>query len=346
MNEDGHVSIPRRGLFAAGLAAAVAGSLGVLTAVSADADEAPAAAQPAPVVADDEPKPPPLLPWGDKPEAVKRGAPGASSATLAATGADIAPASTKPSTVPVPEYGPKGYTNKKRWLKKGRTTVAPKPPQVLAAPEPGVRDVNYHYATGFQYAATDGTSANLVIGRPYLDRADYHTLAEIAVETADGQQIVEVGWNISRNVNGDEDPHLFVFHWVDGKGACYNGCGWKQISKDVVPGDTLPTGVYKKFGVQQFDNVWWIAYDSEWIGYFGEVASTSALPCSAMGNGTEAKDPAATRFSSIALINGPELKFSLDSKSPGKEPGKGVYPTFSATDRAFRFGGAGPCGKD
>ncbi|MFG1605439.1 neprosin family prolyl endopeptidase [Actinoplanes sp. NPDC049265] len=333
--------------------------------MNAAAEEAPAAAQPAPAVADDAPKPPPLLPWGDKPEAVKRGTPGATSAQLAATGADIAPASTKPSAVPTPEYGPKGFTGKKRWLRKGRTAVPPKPPQVgggpLRAPEPGTRDVNYHYATGYQYAVADGTSANLVIGKPYLAAEDYHTLAEVAVEDADGQQIIEVGWTVSRNVNGDEDPHLFVYHWVDGVGTCYNGCGWKQVSTDVVPGDTLPTGVYKKFGIQQFDSVWWVAYDSEWIGYFpnglwrgkfqksgliqwyGEVASSKVAPCTDMGNGTDASKDSAARFSSISLVNNPDLKVTLESKSPEMPPGKGIYPTVFAKERAFYFGGAGAC---
>src|SRR4051812_23446774 len=44
MNEEGHVSTPRRGLLAAGLAAAVVGSLGVFSTMNAAADETPAAA--------------------------------------------------------------------------------------------------------------------------------------------------------------------------------------------------------------------------------------------------------------------------------------------------------------
>ena len=106
---------------------------------------------------------------------------------------------------------------------------------MLAEPVPRpAPPVKYHYSSGLQYAETDGTYANLVIGKPDLAEEDYHTLAEIAVQSADGKQIVEVGWTVDRGVNGDDDPHLFVYHWVDGKETCYNGCGFKQYSKTVV----------------------------------------------------------------------------------------------------------------
>ena len=372
------MSIPQRGLLAAGLAAVVAGYVGVFSIVSANADEVSAAAIPvAPpaAVADDTPQPPALLPWGEKPSPVKKGKPGVSSATLAASGADIAPASTKPSSVPVPEFGPKGWTKGKQSRRTSRTTAAPKPPTVGVKAEPvttkGV-PVYYHYASGYQYAEVDGTSANLSINKPYLATGDFHTLGEITAQSADGRQKVEVGWVVSRNINGDLDPHLFVYHWVDNVESCWNSCGWTQISKDVVPGDTLPTGVIKKFGIQQFDDVWWVAYDSVWIGYFdnknwdgkytkaglvqwfGEVASKEwQKPCTDMGNGIAPDDPesgtTAARFNSISLINGPKLVYTQESKSPPDPEDKEakvqppVYSTTWVTERGFRFGGPGRC---
>src|SRR5690348_2926134 len=47
MNEDGHVSNSRRGLLAAGLAAAVVGSMGVVWTLNASAEETPEAPVPA-----------------------------------------------------------------------------------------------------------------------------------------------------------------------------------------------------------------------------------------------------------------------------------------------------------
>ena len=67
-----------------------------------------------------------------------------------------------------------------------------------------------------------------------------------------------------------------------------------------------PTASSKQFGIQYFNDAWWIAYDSEWIGYFpgnlwddkytesgliqwfGEVAASSLKPCTEMGTGTDA----------------------------------------------------------
>jgi len=356
------VSKPRRGTIAAGLAVAVVGSLGAWT-LNAGADEvdapppAPAAA-PADATASTPPK---VLPWGEKPKPVETGAAGATSASLAATGADVAKADKTGPHVAEPEYSPKGYTSKRRTRTQSRTVVAPQPPSTaLAEPVAGARQVSYHYSSAFQYAETDGTYANLVIGRPYLDKADYHTLAEIAVQSADGRQIVEVGWTVDRGVNGDEDPHLFVYHWVDGKESCYNGCGFKQYSKAVVPGDTLPYGVSKQFGIQFFNGAWWIAYDSEWVGYFpgelwndsfdrsgliqwfGEVAASSTTPCTDMGTGSSAFDSSAARAGSISLLNGPLPSISVRASGPlVEETGKPVYEANRLSDRTFRYGGGG-----
>ncbi|HET6530322.1 MAG TPA: neprosin family prolyl endopeptidase [Actinoplanes sp.] len=289
------------------------------------------------------------------------GVAGATSASLAATGADIAKAEKTGPHRARPEYSPKGFTSRKRTLGVSRTTVPPRPPAVgaLAEPVATTNKVNYHYSSAYQYVESDGTYANLVIGRPYLAAEDYHSLAEIAVQSADGKQIVEVGWTVDRGVNGDEDPHLFVYHWVDGKESCYNGCGFKQYSKTVVPGDTLPTGVPKRFGIQFYNGAWWIAYDSEWVGYFpgelwegrytksgliqwfGEVAASSIKPCTDMGTGADAFDLSAARAGSISLINGPEVSISVRANSPEAEAP--VYGANRLSERTFRYGGPGAC---
>lgn len=365
------MSIPRRGYFAAGLAVAVAGSMGIF-ALTAGADEvadapAPAAAEASvdpdapptyPQTGEDASSPPALLPWGEEPEAVTKGPVNATSEELAAIGADIAPQPGR--RVLRAKYSPKGYVSKKRTLRSSRTTVAPQPP--VAAPTPGAavaRNVKYHYSSAYQYTESDGTYANLVIGKPFLAKNDFHTLAEIAVRTADGEQTVEVGWTIDRGVNGDEEPHLFVYHWVDGKESCYNACGFQQYSKTVFPGDKLAEGTAKRMGIQFFNNAWWIAFDSEWIGYypadlwagkftragliqwFGEVASSGMEPCSAMGTGVVATDDAqAARFGTISLLNSKDAPMiTMNPSSPGRD--KPIYPAVRSTDRTFRYGGPG-----
>ena len=40
---------------------------------------------------------------------------------------------------------------------------------------------------------------------------------------------------MKRRVTGDEDPHLFVYHWVNRQTSCYNACGFVQYSKTIKP---------------------------------------------------------------------------------------------------------------
>jgi len=431
MNEDGHVSKPRRGFLAAGLAATVVGSMGVVWTLNASAEEAPAADAPAAATAPadpaaaadddpaeagdgagvdgakagiaegkagvdgadagiaegdeevdgaragvaeggadegraapagpaaasadgDSPVPPKLLPWGERPSKLKRARAGASSKAVAAAGADAAPADTSGSLEPVAEYAPKGRNSRSGLLRRARTTVVPPAPPTTAKSSAAAGDVYFHYAVGTQIGETDGTWANLSIAKPYLAHGDYHTLTEIAVQSADGRQIVEVGWTVDRAVNGDDDPHLFVYYWKDREPSCYNACGFEVYSRTIKPGDTLPTGGQKRFGIQHFDGVWWIAYDSEWIGYFpdrlwnhqytrggltqwfGEVAAASPHPCTDMGNSLPATDSYAARVGSISMTNGPLPLAVVRTTSPH-------YSVQGLSDRTFRFGGSGAC---
>jgi neprosin-like protein len=372
-NEDGNVSNTRRGSIAAGLAVAVVGSLGVVWTLSADADEVAAAPASVAEQADsDNPQEPPELPWGGKPGRLKVGRAGASSAQLAATGADSA-APTRARRSLRAGYSPKGYSSRRGTLPQSRTTVPPAPSQPLAADPvvPGKpRVVNYHYAGVFQYIVADGAAANLVISNPKLAEKDHHSLAEIAVESADGQQIVEVGWTVDRSLNGgSEDPHFFVYHWVNGDPACYNKCGY-QINYDeetgappsMLPGDRLPINVSKRFGIRFYDGAWWIAYEKEYIGWFpaenwkrkgvdftqsgliqwfGEVAAASTTPCSQMGTGQPPTDEyGAARFGSMSLTNPKDsLSTGVWINSPGAE--KPQYDAIKYGPTTARFGGAG-----
>jgi hypothetical protein len=360
MNEDGHVSISRRGLVAAGIAAAVVGSIGAVSIINANADQVttpPAAAPPAPpadglgdpTVAD---KPPAVLPWGSRPVKLTRARIGADSEQVAAAGADVAPKDADSVAVPEAEWAPKGRSLRNGGVKTGTTDVEPPRPPVTGKLDDD-NPVNFFYGVGTQVAQSDGAYANLVIGKPRLSRDDYHTLAEIAVQSADSRQIVEVGWNVDRTVNGDANTHLFVYHWVDKVESCYNGCGWVQYSKTSTPGDTLPAGASVRFGIQHANGGWWVAYGTEWIGYFpdelwdgkytrsglqqffGEVAASSATPvCTQMGNGIGANKDTAARVGSINQLNGPDPKVTVKATSD-------LYPVAQLSDRTFRYGGPG-----
>lgn len=347
----------RRGLLAAGIAAAVVGSIGVASTLNAGAEQIPAPAE-APVLT-----PPAKLPWGDTPEDIDTGRDGASSRSLKSAGLDAA-APDSSGAEAGEAYAPKGITNGRTFRRSEKTTVIPPvPPSATpsaatpsaSAPADDKPSVYFHYNVGAQAAVSQGAYANMTISRPALAKEDYHTLAEIAVQSPDGIQVVEVGWNVDRVVNGDDDPHLFVFHWVDGKPTCYNGCGFVQFSANIRPGDTLPQDTVKKFGIQYIDGAWWIAYDTEWVGYypdklwatsgfvksghvqiFGEVAASSLKPCTQMGNGRTPEDTTAARVSSVTYLNGPTVEMAVRSTSD-------VYPVSKLSSRTFRYGGPGAC---
>ena len=358
------MSISRRGLLAAGLTAAVVGSIGVASIISANAEDAPT---PTPVVtstgdvsgvATDQAgeTPPDELPWGGEPEELTQAPAGATSSEVKAMGADIAADDTSGDPTPDPEWAPKGQYKKYGAVREETTSIQPPtPPMPGALTEPVLGNtVNFFYGVGSQIGDSDGAYANVVIGKPYLAQGDYHTLAEISVQSADSQQIVEVGWTVDRTVNGDSDPHLFVYHWVDGQGSCYNGCGWRQYSQTTQPGYTLPSGVARLFGIMHANGAWWVAYDTEWIGYFpdylwsgrytrsglqqffGEVATSTYTPCSQMGNGLSAYTDSAARFGSITQINGPAAQ--VTTRQIG-----GYYEVNQLSDRTFRYGGPGGC---
>ena len=345
----------RRGLLAAGITVAVVGSIGVASTLTAGAEQIPApvvvTADHAPVVAaEPDAAPPTRLPWGQRPQRLQTGRGGASSGALKAAGLDAA-APDASGREAEQEFAPKGRTNRKS----ERTSVVPPEPPTPAPAVTGAKPtVYFHYNVGSQAAVTEGAYANLTISKPVLARADYHTLAEIAVQSADGTQIVEVGWNVDRVVNGDDDPHLFVFHWVDGKSTCYNGCGFVPYSGNIRPGDTLPYDVTKRFGIQYFNGAWWVAYDTEWVGHFpesnwtvpfnksglvqvfGEVAAAGPQPCTQMGNGRTGTDTTAAKVGSITYLNGPKVDMNIRGIGD-------VYSVSKLTGRTFRYGGPGAC---
>jgi hypothetical protein len=339
--------------------------MGVISTLNAGAEQIPtppaAVSDPADAVAEvvdtDDFVPPATLPWGAKPQRLKIGRAGASSKALAAAGADAALPEPGDELVVEPEFEPKG--DARRGPKNGVPKLAPPAPRSIGVTtDLAVAKPNYFYGGAYQFAESGGSYANLVISKPTVAREDYHSLGEIAVQSVDGRQTVEVGWTVNRAMHGDDEPHLFVYHWVDKQPSCYNSCGFVPYSKTVVPGMTLPQGVSKRFGIQYFkdgdgNGAWWIAYDSEWVGFFpdtlwggrytrsglvqwyGEVATERGAPCGTwMGNGEDGESPAAARIGTISLIEGPAVNIVVDDK-----PQNPFYTVVKASERTMRYGG-------
>jgi len=193
------------------------------------------------------------------------------------------------------------------------------------APDSGVRELRsgYTYVTYRQVVtdATGGAGATIFQADPALGLEDAHSLAEIAVQSADFHQIVEIGWTVDLEVNDDLQPHLFVYHWVDSTQSCYNGCGWVQISPNKRPGMRVEVGQWHRYEIKLIGDDWWLLYDSEPMGYFpgtlwgqrfhaagvvqwfGEVGSRTDEPCAEMGNGERGDAPSSAAFDDLHLFD-------------------------------------------
>ncbi|OLB82546.1 MAG: hypothetical protein AUI14_00430 [Actinobacteria bacterium 13_2_20CM_2_71_6] len=263
--------------------------------------------------------------------------------------AGVAGASTVDRQATVTSVGAKAPS---RPALKGR----PMAPGAKSAAVIGPASLTYLYAYSYQYATAAGSSANVTIAKPFLDTADFHTLAEIAVQSADGSQIVEVGWIVDRGQFGDANPHLFVFHWIDGVPTCYNGCGFVSDSTTLTAGQTLPvSSTRKKFEIRHRLGAWYIGYNGSWFGHFpdsewggrytqagliqwfGEVAANSAAPCTDMGNGKFASSTSAAQFTSIAFTSGPAVNITVNQSNPA------YYSIVKASNTSMRYGGTGAC---
>jgi Neprosin len=173
----------------------------------------------------------------------------------------------------------------------------------------------YYYGTAAARRPMDGAGMSLTVNRPrYVGDGGFgHTLAEISIHGggADGGDIVEIGWNVSTHqYSGSPDPHLFVFHWLDWQGTCYDGCGWVQVSRNFFPGQNLGALVGSEIfiGYAVHEGNWWAWVGDEWIGYF---------PASEWDN----------RFTKAAAVQWFGEVASRNGIPPQTEMGNGVFPT-------------------
>ncbi|GAA0523663.1 hypothetical protein GCM10010172_00030 [Paractinoplanes ferrugineus] len=380
----------RRGLLAAGLAVAVVGAIGVASTLNAGAEQiagapsSPAAAGDQVPVADTPTgapgsvTPPALLPWGERPKPIRLGKAGATSREIRRSGAVAARADTSGAWQPRGSYAPKGNADENTVLESEKTDIAPPKPMSIGTPLAAKADdgeVVYTYARGWEEATTSGLYATVMVSKPYLADGDFHSLAELSVQTKDRKTLnaVEVGWTVDRVTNGDDDPHLFVYRWVNGKPSCYNNCGFVQYSKSVKPGDTLAPGTPRKFGIQHTNGGWWVAFESEWLGFypdsiwenegikfvqteavqtFGEVAATSDTPKTCMGNGNNPvtdvtqEESAASYFAAVSYVDSPTTPV-LSKEVTGAAGERNLYGFKFVTSKgvprtdSFRYGGRG-----
>ena len=248
-----------------------------------------------------------------------------------------------------------------RFAAKGVPRISLAPENGAEAPEaPGVDSspdaaLFYFYNAAFQTGSATTSSAKFAQYNPTVGVQDYHSLVEMAGESADASNIIEVGWTVDPSTNHDSLPHLFVFHWINSSPTCYNACGWVQVSQTRFPGMPVTQTKTGQLYAFKFDGTnWWVGYQGEWIGYFpgslwngqftqfgftqwfGEVAASSEQPCTQMGSGVFGTSNGAAVVSAE--------KFGTSSAVlPGTNTEAQYYNTGSFTTKSYHLGGPGAC---
>ena len=208
-------------------------------------------------------------------------------------------------------------------------SLAPGPPPGPPTACAGVLSFGscYYYGSAGLTQTADGGGMTMAVDRPAYDNSggSGHSLDEIAVQGGTGNgNIVELGWLVSSDQNGDADPHIFVFHWMNWVPTCYNACNWQQYSNTYFPGQNINalTGRNVYVGYVYYKGNWWAWFNDQWMGYFpgtewnnaytksallqwfGEIASENGVPPKTqMGDGVLPPSSTAAEMSTLCYVD-------------------------------------------
>jgi len=120
------------------------------------------------------------------------------------------------------------------------------------------------------------------------------SIAQVAVIRGSPMQAIEAGKIELQSLNGNREPHLFVYYrtsgsasgdWVGGYNKLVDG--WVQYSSSVAPGLSLVPWESRENGAQYslpievrlHEGNWWVRAAGEWAGYYPYCKGGDATPC-------------------------------------------------------------------
>jgi hypothetical protein len=223
----------------------------------------------------------------------------------------------------------------------------------------------YFYAVGNQTGVVaDGAAFNITVENPYVTGTSAHSIGQMVVQSADLQQRVEVGWR--KGAGAGQVPKLFTYHAINGVGQGYNLCT-DYAAEPVNVGADLSAWASvaapgPRFQIINTGTAWWVAFNLKWVCHFpnslwtnagvtfnkintiqayGEVVSTTtATPCTDMGDGQFGSSGTAAQIGS----------YSLQGQTSGPAPSLNIYTTPATAaytvsvvtpNVTFRYGGRG-----
>jgi hypothetical protein len=220
------------------------------------------------------------------------------------------------------------------------------------------------YVAGMQQNISDSVVfANFGVGKPVLATGDAQSSAMMVAKSG-ARDAIAIGWMVNPALNGDSDPHLFVFWWKNGVGQCYNtSCpGYTAYSgATLAVGQKFTAGSPQRFGIQHSGDEWWLwagtsAGVGSYIGYisdsnfaaawptfttvqfYGAVSADLDYPTSQMGNGYCAEDSNALSIGSVSYTTSSTVNLTPYATYPP------AYSVYKLSARTFRYGGSGSCG--
>jgi hypothetical protein len=154
-----------------------------------------------------------------------------------------------------------------------RKLMPPAPQPALAVPQKAAKLVTCapicrHYGRILENADADpasGLSADITIGKPFTQSGANHSLGEIAVSSADQQDIVEVMWRVNTVARPDGNPILEAYHWIDGTPQGYRVGYVDNAANPVNLGAGLPKPVNKNFAIGSDASNFYVGYDGAWV---------------------------------------------------------------------------------
>ena len=151
--------------------------------------------------------------------------------------------------------------------------MPPAPQPALAVPQKAAKLVTCapicrHYGRILENADADpasGLSADITIGKPFTQSGSNHSLGEVAVQSADQQDIVEIMWRVNTVTRPDGNPVLDAYHWIDGAGQGYRVGYVDNAANPINLGAGLPKPVNKNFVIGSDASNFYVGYDGSWV---------------------------------------------------------------------------------
>jgi hypothetical protein len=217
-----------------------------------------------------------------------------------------------PGSVPILRPDLSGLTRTvalKDYLRKGRPHLTPPNDHASGPTDP--YPFGYFHNISNQNGAFFGGDGSLNVWKPAINSppgpGDDHSIIQFWLLNtfgAGGTQSVEGGWTVDQSLNGDTNPHIFVFYTTNNYGPVGNNIsgynaqfsGWVQYSSPSTTGSVWFPGIglapVSSWGGPQFEASmkfqlykeptsgllnWWVAVQGVWMGYYPASLFSGAL---------------------------------------------------------------------